>query len=164
MAAAGYWTSREAASKKMPAQALWEAAEQYITANNTCAMATAAGSFVRCTPIEYAWHDGAFWMFTEGGKKFVGLEANSNVCLAIYDSYSGFGKLKGMQISGKAWVVEPFSEEYVNAAEWKKIPLQALKDLPFTMNLIKVVPIELDFLNSDFKEAGYDSRQHYTFI
>ena len=28
--------------------------EEYIRANNTCALATGAGSYVRCTPIEYS--------------------------------------------------------------------------------------------------------------
>ncbi len=26
-----------------------------------------------------------FWMFSEGGQKFIGLEKNENVCLAIYE-------------------------------------------------------------------------------
>lgn len=44
---------------------------------------------MRCTPIEYSYHDGRFWMFSEGGEKFIGLEKNENVCLAIYDKYDG---------------------------------------------------------------------------
>ncbi|MCD7716987.1 MAG: hypothetical protein LUI39_11145 [Lachnospiraceae bacterium] len=102
-------------------------------------------------------------MFSEGGQKFVGLEDNKNVCLAIYDRYDGFGKLKGMQVTGRAEIIEPFSEEYIYAAEWKKIPVDVLKKLPFIMNLIKICPKEIEFLNSDFKEAGYDSRQHSEF-
>lgn len=160
-AAANHWIEKDAASKEMPIDQLWAAIEEYIQANNTCALATGSGRFIRCTPIEYAWHDGAFWMFSEGGRKFVGLEGNQNVCLAIYDRYDGFGKLKGLQVSGMAEIVEPFSAEYVHAAEWKNIPVDALKKLPFTMNLIKILPREFDFLNSAFKEEGYDSRQHY---
>jgi hypothetical protein len=48
------------------------------------------------------------------------LEKNRNVCAAVFDKYQGFGKLKGMQITGTAEIV---------------------------------------FLNSSFKEKGYDSRQ-----
>ncbi|MCD7717218.1 MAG: pyridoxamine 5'-phosphate oxidase family protein [Lachnospiraceae bacterium] len=159
--AANHWLEKDADSKKMPTDQLWTAINEYIRSNNTCAFATGSGSFIRCTPIEYAWHDGAFWMFSEGGQKFVGLEDNKNVCLAIYDRYDGFGKLKGMQVTGRAEIIEPFSEEYIYAAEWKKIPVDVLKKLPFIMNLIKICPKEIEFLNSDFKEAGYDSRQHY---
>jgi len=64
-----------------------------------------------------------------------------------------------MQVSGKAEVVEPFSEEYNAAAEFKKIPIAALKKMPHPMNLIKVTPERIQFLNSDFKEKGVDVRQ-----
>lgn len=30
-------------------------------------------------------------MFSEGGEKFIGLEKNANVSLAIFDKYDGFG-------------------------------------------------------------------------
>ena len=162
-AAANHWIEKDAVSKRMPKAQLWEEIEKYIQSNNTCALATGYGDFIRCTPIEYSWHNDAFWMFSEGGKKFVGLEENKNVCLAIYDRYDGFGNLKGLQVSGTAEVIELFSGEYIQAAEWKKIPVDALRKLPFTMNLIKVQPKEIDFLNSDFKGIGYDSRQHYSF-
>ncbi|MCD8019215.1 MAG: pyridoxamine 5'-phosphate oxidase family protein [Clostridiales bacterium] len=158
-AAANHWIEKDADAKKMPVEQLWIAIEKYILANNTCAFATGSGDFIRCTPIEYAWHDGAFWMFSEGGQKFVGLEKNKNVCLAIYDKYDGFGRLKGLQVTGSAEMVEPFSEEYIDAAKWKKIPIDALKKLPFTMNLIKIMPRKMEFLNSELKEEGYDSRQ-----
>ncbi len=47
-----------------------KAVEEYIQANNTCALATAAGDFVRCTPLEYTYHDDCFWIFfSEGGEK-----------------------------------------------------------------------------------------------
>ena len=39
-------------------------------------------------------------MFSEGGRKFIGLEKNSHVCLAIYDKYDGFGNLRSLQVTG----------------------------------------------------------------
>ena len=103
-------------------------------------------------------------MFSEGGEKFLGLEQNKNVCLAIFDKYARFAKLKGMQVQGVAEIVEPFSEEYLKAAEFKKIPIEMLKKLPEVMNLIKIVPERIDFLNSDFKKDGYGSRQEYAYF
>ena len=70
----------------MPEEALKQAVEKYIQENNTCALATGSGDYVRCTPIEYSYHDGKFWMFSEGGEKFIGLEKNANVSLAILTS------------------------------------------------------------------------------
>lgn len=91
-AAARYWEEKDAASVKLDPAQLRSVAEAYIQANNTCALATGAGAYVRCTPIEYSFHDGAFWMFSEGGKKFIGLSENPNVCLAIFDGYTGVSK------------------------------------------------------------------------
>jgi Predicted flavin-nucleotide-binding protein len=157
--AAEYWNIKDAESVKMEHSELWSAMEEYIKANDTGALATGSGCLVRCTPIEYNFHDEAFWMFSEGGQKFAALETNQKVCFAIFDKYSGFGSLKGMQVSGTAEIVEPYSEEYVKAAEYKHIPIETLKKLPQTMHLIRVIPERIDFLNSDFKKKGYASRQ-----
>lgn len=99
-------------------------------------------------------HDGKFWMFSEGGRKFIGLEKNSPVCLAIYDKYDGFGNLRSLQVTGIAAMVEPYTH-----AAFKKIPLDALKKLPSPMNLICVTPTRIDALFSDFKKDGYSVRQ-----
>lgn len=147
----------------MDASVLRTKITEYITANNTCALATGADGFIRNTPIEYSYHDGCFWMFSEGGEKFVGLEKNPNVCIAIFDKYAGFGSLKGLQVMGVTSIVEPFSAEYNAHAAVKKIPLAALQKLNPPMNLIKVQPVSADFLNSDLKKDGFGSRQHMVF-
>ena len=76
-ASARYWEEKDTASVKLDPAQLRSVAEAYIQANNTCALATGAGAYVRCTPIEYSFHDGAFWMFSEGGKKFIGLSVRA---------------------------------------------------------------------------------------
>lgn len=161
--AALYWQMKDAEGKKADRETLLREIGAYIAANDTCALATGAGAFVRCTPIEYSWRDGAFWMFSEGGLKFAALEQNPNVCLAIFDKYGGFGKLHGMQVTGEARIIEPFTDQYVRAAEVKNIPIEALKKLPSPMHLICVLPTAIDFLSSDFKELGFDVRQHIDF-
>lgn len=159
--AAEYWIQKDKDSLKMDRDKLWNAIMEYISSNNTCALATGTGTFVRCTPIEYVYHHDAFWMFSEGGEKFIALENNKNVCLAIFDKYQGFGNLKGMQVTGIAQMVEPFTEEYITAAEFKKIPIDALRKLSEPINVIKIIPEKIEYLNSDFKKSGYDSRQKY---
>ncbi len=159
--AAAYWIRKDSIGRKMENDQLKIEADKFISANNVCALATGSGSFIRCTPIEYAYHDGALWMFSEGGLKFRGLKDNRNVSIAICNNrYEGFGKLNGMQIYGTAEIIEPFSEEYIRAAEYKKIPVEMLKKLQPAMHLIKVVPQEIDILNSGFKSEGCDVRQH----
>ena len=155
--ASQYWNNKE--QIPVPEKELKKTVEEYISSNNTCALATGTGDYVRCTPIEYSYHDDKFWLFSEGGEKFIGLEKNDNVCLAIYDKYDGFGNLKSLQIMGKAQIIEPFSDIYNVHAEYKKIPLAALKKLELPMNLICVTPVKIEALFSDFKKNGYTSRQ-----
>lgn len=102
-------------------------------------------------------------MFSEGGQKFKALKENKNVCLAIFDKYTGFQNLKGMQITGIAQLIAPFLEEYNIAAKAKNISIEALKKLPRAMNLIKITPQKIEFSNSDFKNMGGDIRQSITF-
>ena len=158
--AASYWMDKDQKAARMDKNKLLTKIEKFIMQHNTCALATGCGNFVRCTPIEYNYKDGRFWMFSEGGMKFRALEENKNVCLAIYDGYVGFGKLSGMQIAGTAELVEPWTGEYMDLLEFKKIPAENLKKLPVTMHLIKVTPTRIDFLCSEFKKLGFDSRQH----
>ncbi len=158
-AAACYWEEKDADSVKLEQSKLRPMVEEYIQSNNTGALATGTEDYVRCTPIEYSWHDGCFWMFSEGGKKFIGLEKNPNVCLAIYDKYEGFGKLHGMQVMGTAELVEPFSPRYNAHAAHKKISLEVLRNLSTPMHLICVRPTRIDCLFSDFKKLGCAPRQ-----
>ena len=81
--AASYWTEKEEKAAQMDHDMLLAEIEKFIMEHNTCALATGCGDFVRCTPIEYNYKDGRFWLFSEGGLKFHALENNKNVCLAI---------------------------------------------------------------------------------
>ena len=157
--AANYWEEKEKTGRKLEKAKLQEQIERYLCSKNTCALATGTGEYVRCTPIEYSWHDGCFWMSSEGGKKFIGLAENPNVCLAIFDPYEGFGKLRGIQVSGKAELIEPFSPLYLAHADHQKIPIQALRQLSHPLHLIRVTPVQFECLFSEWKELGYSSRQ-----
>lgn len=158
--AAEYWNKKD--RKKMPKDQLKKVVEDYIHSNNVCALATGIGEYVRCTPLEYSCYDGKFWIFSEGGEKFIGLAKNENVCLAIFDRYDGFHNLKSVQVMGKAAMIEPFSECYNVHAEYKKIPISALEKLKTPMNLICITPTKIEALFSDFKKDGYDVRQTLT--
>ncbi len=157
--ASRFWIDKEAASKVAPDAR--EKLENFIKEHKVCALATGAGGYVRCTPIEYNFIDGMVYLFSEGGMKFKGLKDNKNVCLAIFDA--GFGELHSAQISGAAEIVEPFSEEYLKLLQYKHIPEEMIRKMPEPMHLIKITPVEADFLDTDFKKDGYDARQKVVF-
>jgi hypothetical protein len=119
----------------------------------------ATKDFIRCMPLAYSWHDGALWIFTEGALKFKALKENKHIEAAVFETSTSFGGLKSAQIQGTAEVVELFSEAYNAEAAFRKISITTLKKLPEPMWLIKIVPDAITVLNSDFKKAGYGSRQ-----
>lgn len=158
--AAVYWTDKEDTERRMPAGELAAAIDAFLSAHNTCALATGSGSFVRCTPLEYAWRDGAIWIFSEGGLKFRGLKDNKNVSATIFEPYDGFGKLASAQVTGTAKLVAADDPAFAEAAAAKGIPAAALEKIVSRLHLIKIVPSRIDYLCSDLKAQGYDARQH----
>lgn len=161
--AADYWEQKDAHAAQMDRTMLLAKMEAFIQAHDTCALACGCGDFIRCTPIEYTYKDQTFWMLSEGGLKFRALEGNKHVCLAIFDPYAGFGKLGGMQVTGTAEIIEPWSPEYLDLLAYKNIQVEALKKMPHVLYLIKITPSRIDFLCSELKQEGYDSRQHLLF-
>ena len=158
--AANFWKGKQ--QKEMPTDQLKQIVEEYLNGGSVCALATGSGDYVRCTPLEYSYHDGKFWIFTEGGEKFIGLEKNNNVSLAVFDKNPSFGELRSVQVMGRAEIIEPMSAEYVAHAEYKKIPVDALRKLAERgqpMHLLCITPVRMDVLFSEFKKQGYDSRQ-----
>lgn len=158
--ASEYWINKDKTSAHMEENALKDKIEQFIKSHNTCALATGCNDFVRCTPIEYNYVCGFFYLFSEGGLKFKALKENRHVAFAVYESYGGFGKLKSLQVTGIAEIVEPFCDEYLKLLEHKKIPVEAIKKLQQPMHLIKIIPKEYDYLDSDLKKEGFAARQH----
>ncbi|MDO4281955.1 MAG: pyridoxamine 5'-phosphate oxidase family protein [Peptococcaceae bacterium] len=159
--AANYWHERDAVAKKMPREELQAEILRVIGANNTCALATGCGDFVRCTPIEYSYNDGCFWLFSEGGEKFRALAENANVSLAIYAHYAGFDKLESLQVMGRAEVVDAFSLRYNEQLAKKGLSPDAVRRMPHALHLICIQPSRFECLCAAFKKRGYDSRQTY---
>ena len=111
---------------------------------------------VRCTPIEYSYRTLSSGFF-RGRMKFWGFP-KSNVSFHIRRLH-GFGSVSGMQVTGIAEMVEPWSKEYMDLLAFKKIPAESLKKQASILHLIKIVPKRIDFLSSELKKQGYDSRQ-----
>jgi nitroimidazol reductase NimA-like FMN-containing flavoprotein (pyridoxamine 5'-phosphate oxidase superfamily) len=62
----------------------------------------ATKDFIRCMPLAYSWHDGAFWIFTESGLKFKALKANKRIAAAVFERNTSFGGLKMLRSTGSA--------------------------------------------------------------
>ena len=146
--------------KHMPEGELRSATAAFLAGHSTCALATGGGDFVRCTPLEYAWRDGAIWIFSEGGLKFRGLRENRNVSVAVFEPYDGFGKLASAQVTGTAELVPAGDPAFAEAAAAKGIPAAALEKVADRLHLVRVTTSRIDYLCSELKAQGHDARQH----
>lgn len=156
-----YWDNKK--SVIAPKDYVKNVIDEYILSNDTCALATSSTDYVRVTPIEYRYDKKKFYIFTEGGHKFIGLENNKNVSLTIFDKFSGFGKLQSVQVEGTAKIIDIDDSEYEYALSLRGLKKEALLKMPTKLNLIVVEIKLIDALFSKFKADGYDSRQQYTF-
>ena len=154
--AASFWTSRESELKRMEPGQLLAKMEEFLTSHNTCALATGSGTFVRCTPVEYEYFSGRMWILTEGGLKFAALRDNSHVSAAVYESYTGFDSMKGIQITGTA---EPGSRELEEYQIHRKEKGGAGAMIPQGLYLLVIHPEKMEGVFGEFLEMGYSARQ-----
>ena len=149
---------RDDISDFMPILELRKAAEEFIASHNTCTLSSGKANRVRATPVEYSYYQGQIYIFSEGGEKFANLLLNENVSLAIYDAYTDMEHLAGMQITGVAELVADFVE-YKKIIELKGLKMDFIHKLKVDLNLIRVQIEKLEFINSKFKDKGYQIRQ-----
>ncbi|WP_017416092.1 pyridoxamine 5'-phosphate oxidase family protein [Clostridium tunisiense] len=139
---------------------LKEQIEDFLSKRSVANLSTSNSENSRSTPIEYIYKDNYIYIYSEGGIKFFNLLQNNKISLSIYDSYTNFNELKGMQISGVAYIISPKSEIYDEVLKMKNINKWTLSTL---LNVIKIKIKKVEFLNSDFKKLGYDINQIYYF-
>ena len=145
--------------KTMPDERLQEEIDKFINSKNTCTLSTGDNDFVRGTPIEFIYNERNFYFITEGGLKYRGIIKNKKAAITLYDDYSGFNNLKGLQMQGDAEIVPLNSDEYMKVIKLKGLKEEFLKNVPINMNVIKVKINRYEFLNSDFKKEGFDAKQ-----
>jgi menaquinone-dependent protoporphyrinogen IX oxidase len=138
------------------------AIDEFLSSHNTCTLATCHLDSVRSTPIEYNYYNGFLYLLSEGGEKFANLLLNKNVSVSIYEDFDKMNNLKGMQISGHASLIE-HNEEFNSVLEFKGLDIKFIKSMPIKMNMIKIVPDKIEFLNSKFLDEGYNIKQIYNY-
>lgn len=151
--------ARDILAKSIPSEELKPYVEDFLKKHNTCTLATAFGDRVRATPIEYSYHNGKLYMLSEGGEKFANILMNDRVSLAVYDDYQSMDRLSGMQITGRASIVDPTDQEYREVLRWEGQSPDRIAALPFAMNMIRIEMEKVEFLSAEFKKMGEEVRQ-----
>ncbi|MBQ1506147.1 MAG: pyridoxamine 5'-phosphate oxidase family protein [Erysipelotrichales bacterium] len=154
-----FWIEQQKTAKHMDPAEAFAHIEKFIKNHNTCGFATGYGEYIRCTPIEYTYMNGEFWFVSEGGNKFIGLEKNKNVSLAIFEYYGDVKDSHGLQVMGTAVLYNCYSDEFKKLLAFKGIPYDALKAAKVEVAAVRVIPNTFEMYDTDFVKAGYDVRQ-----
>ncbi|MCI1749912.1 MAG: pyridoxamine 5'-phosphate oxidase family protein [Megasphaera cerevisiae] len=141
--------------------AVFQAIEAFLLKHNTGVLATGWEGQVWSTPIEYMYYEGKIYMFSEGGKKFSNLYRNNQVSFSVFDPFIDFSHLAGLQIDGKARMIEPDDEEYALLAAAKGIAGNRLKKMPVILHIIEITPVQGVFLWAGFGKIKKAVRQIY---
>lgn len=165
--AAEFWARRDAGEKAASREVILAKAGEFLASHDTLALATAwvdgdGAPRPRCTPLQYTWLDGSFYVLTEGGRKFLGLSAadeGSRAAVSVFEPYAGFGRLASVQADCAATVSASLDGEYRAVLAARGIPADAIGRLEHPMYLLKLKPAHMDLLFSDLKGEGYGSRQ-----
>ena len=154
-----FWIEQQKTARHMDPKAALDHIHNFIKAHNTCGFATGYGDYIRCTPIEYTYMDGAFWFVSEGGSKFIGLEKNRNVSMAIFEYYGNPRDSHGLQVMAHAEFYSNTPDEFKKLLAFKGIPYDALKAAAVEVAVVRAVPYLYEMYDTDFVKQGYDVRQ-----
>ena len=154
-----FWTEQQKTAVHMDRDAAYAHIQNFIRSHNTCGFATGYGTYIRCTPIEYTYMNDEFWFVSEGGNKFIGLEKNRNVSLAIFEYYGDVKDSHGLQVMGTAELYDCWSDEFKKLLAFKGIPFDVMKAAKVEVAVVRVIPSVFEMYDTDFVKEGYDIRQ-----
>jgi nitroimidazol reductase NimA-like FMN-containing flavoprotein (pyridoxamine 5'-phosphate oxidase superfamily) len=138
---------------------------EFLKAQNMCVLGTCGYGLPRATPIEYHSKGITIYFVCEPGTKLENMKKNPNVSIGIFLPYNGWDSAKGAQITGKAKIISRQNsiefKEGLAAYQWEKTAKElGLKTFPETgVELVKVEPEKIEFIDMALKKLGYSPRQ-----
>ena len=151
--------------KSMPTKVLEERIIEFLKEPNMCVLATCGDGLPRATPIEYHSKGITIYFVGEPGTKLENMKKNSNVSIGIFLPYTGWDSAKGVQITGKAKIISRENstefKEGLATYQWEKAAKElGLKTFPETgVELVKVEPEKIEFIDMSLKKIGFSPRQ-----
>lgn len=135
-----------------------DAIRKYIEGHNVCTLAVADGSNPSAHTVYYI-SDGLRLYFESNpdSDKIRILKSNPKVSLTIDEDYSDWKKIKGVQLFGRARIVDPKDHPKLEAEFHRKFPqLNDLGGIPEHHVFVEINPDKVYYL--DFtKELGHKS-------
>ena len=118
---------------------------EFLEENRICTLATCSNNIPRSTPVRYRSKDLTIYILTEGGMKVKNIKENPSVSVSLCGCYSGFQSVRGLQIWGKAEIINSEDKErylearkIINIEEREDLKQMGIKDIRPDMKVIKI--------------------------
>ena len=118
---------------------------EFLEEHKICTLATCSNNIPRSTPVRYRSRGLTIYILAEGGMKIKNIMENPNVSISLYGDYSGFQSVRGLQIWGKAEIINPEdgdryveARRIVNLEEREDLRKLGIKDIRPEMKAIKI--------------------------
>jgi len=137
----------------------------FLKTQATCVIATCSDSIARASTVEFFPVGPTLYVITEGGKKVENIRKNPRVSIALSAPFTGWKGLKGLQMSGTAEIGRKGSAifaEGVKAYKKRKGLKKVL--MPDFMDIVKIIPFEIDYIDAELEKKGYEIRQTISFL
>jgi uncharacterized protein YhbP (UPF0306 family) len=132
---------------------------EFLKAQGMCVLATSSYDVPRASAVEFFPAGTILYILTEGGRKVENILANPAVSVAVHTQFTGWDSIKGVQITGTAEIGRAGSKVFDEGAEaYKK--RRGLKgvSIPEFMNVLKVTPKKIEYLDATLKARGLGVR------
>ena len=126
-----------------------------------CVVATCSDNIPRASTVEFFPMGTTLYILTEGGRKIENIKRNPHVSIAIHADFTGWSDVKGVQITGTAEIGGKGSSifnEGIVAYNRRRGSQGTAGSLPDFMNVIRVTPSRLEYLDAMLAEKGYKVR------
>jgi hypothetical protein len=156
--------SEEQTEKCLPIEDLKKRVIEFLKSANMCVLATCSNDVPRATPIEYRSEGLTIYFVGEPRIKLSNIAKNPKVSIGVFLPYEGWDSAKGAQITGKAKMISRNNvTEFKNglkAYKWDRTAREiGIKEFPKTVELVKVDPGKIEFIDMSLKKIGFSARQ-----
>ena len=168
MSTAYKWVEPPWPVKVLPRAQLEDRIEQLLGSTNMCVIATVGGSGQPiASPIEY-YADGLniYMLPDPGTPKLKAMQRDPRVSVAVHGAYHGWHSARGVQIFGRATIIEPHAPGWKHGMEifrWHEwmsdLGMDARK--PFERQVCKIVPEKILYTETWLWKLGYHAKQRW---
>ena len=168
MSVAYRWVEPPWPQKVLPRARLEDRIEQLLGSTNMCVVATTGktGQPI-ASPIEY-YADGldVYMLPDPGTPKLKAMQRDPRVCVAVHGAYHGWHTARGLQIFGRAQIIEPHAPgwkrgmEIFRWHEWMSdLGMDARK--PFERQVCRIVADRILYTDTWLWKQGYKAKQEW---